>query len=206
MSSIIISSTRSHAPSSVRSNSSALGSVAPNSASSMQPPAIKPSSNKSVNLSRSFQSRPKSFDTSLGPRQIDLAAGGRRERKGGKVTTTGRMVNRSKLNNKKKLALKSPKKTKQMVKRNLNFDGDKSRSPEKQVSTSKSPRKNVSVTTPSKVRRYQMSKVRFTPGKRHKVLCPETPTHKVQRRKSDGNTSVAETPEKMMEVYSQCQF
>ena len=38
--------------------------------------------------------------------------------------------------------------------------------------------------------------MRFTPGKKHCVLCPETPTHK--SHKSDGITSIAETPEKMM--------
>ena len=93
---------------------------------------------------------------------------------------------------KKTLAHKSPKKTKQMVKRNLNFEDGRSRSPDK---TAKSPRKNVAVTTPSKAR-----KIKMTPGKRHRVLCPETPTAKVHRRKSDGNTSIAETPEKTMTV------
>merc|ERR1719436_180540 len=96
---------------------------------------------------------------------------------------------------KKLLAAKSPKKTKQMVKRNLNFDGGSGKSPDK----SKSPRKNVCVTTPSKARRYHSSKLR-TPGKTHRILCPETPASKVKRRKSDGNTSVAETPEKADEV------
>ena len=192
----IFSPVRSHAPSSVRSTSSALGSAAPNSANSMHPPAVvaKPNSNKSNNLSRSFRGRPKSFDTSLTSRQIDLAAGSRRqERKGGKVVTTGRMAARSRLSTKKKLlASKSPKKTKQMVKRNLNFEDGRAKSPCKGA---KSPRKNVSVMTPSKSR-----KVKFTPGKRHRLLCPETPSSKVARRKSDGNTSVAETPEKMMTV------
>ena len=55
------------------------------------------------------------------------------------------------------------------------------------------------MTTPSKVRRYDSSKLR-TPGKTHRILCPETPASKVKRRKSDGNTSVAETPEKAEEV------
>ena len=111
--------------------------------------------------------------------------------------TTGRMAaTKTRLSAKKKLLAsgKSPKKTKQMVKRNLSFgfdDGNKSKSPN--VKAAKSPRKAVAVTTPSKSRR-----VKFTPGKRHRVLCPETPTSKVTRRKSDGNTSVAETPEKAM--------
>ena len=165
----------------------------------MQPPALhltRPASNK-VNLSRSFRSRPKSFDTSLTSRQIDLSAASRRqERKGAKVVTTGRMVsNKSRLSSKKRLLTqKSPKKTKQMVKRNLNFESSKNKSPDK---FAKSPRKNVSVTTPSKARKFSGSKIKFTPGKKHRVLCPETPTHK-KSRKSDGNTSIAETPEKMM--------
>ena len=187
----LFSPARSHAPSSVRSNSSALGSNAPNSANSMHPPALKPNSNRSMNLSRSFRSRPKSFDTSASARQIDLTVGQRRlERKGGKTVTTGRMAARTaRLSAKKKLlaSAKSPKKTKAMVKRNLSFgfDDGKSKSPNN-VMAAKSPRKNVSVTTPSKSR-----KVKFTPGKRHRVLCPETPTSKVSRRKSDGNTSIA---------------
>ena len=149
-------------------------------------------------MSRSFRIRPKSFDTSATSRQIDLTVGSRRlERKGGKTVTTGRMAaTKTRLSAKKKLLAsgKSPKKTKQMVKRNLSFgfdDGNKSKSPN--VKAAKSPRKAVAVTTPSKSRR-----VKFTPGKRHRVLCPETPTSKVTRRKSDGNTSVAETPEKAM--------
>ena len=131
----------------------------------MQPPALKPNSNRSLNLSRSFRIRPKSFDTSATSRQIDLTVGSRRleRRKGGKTVTTGRMAtSRTRLSAKKKLLTtgKSPKKTKQMVKRNLSFgfdDGNKSKSPN--VKAAKSPRKAVAVTTPSKSRR-----VKFTPG------------------------------------------
>ena len=178
-------------PNSVKS----ISSLGPSSASSMQPPAILVNKPK-VNLSRSFRSRPKSFDTSLTSRQIDLSVAGRRVKKSTKLVTTGRMVSsKLRVSGKKKLAgAKSPKKTKQMVKRNLNFDGS-GKSPDR----GKSPRKNISVTTPSKARKYQSSRSLRTPGKTHKILCPETPASKVRRRKSDGNTSVAETPEKTEE-------
>ena len=52
------------------------------------------------------------------------------------------------------------------------------------------------MTTPSKARRYTPLKSILTPGKQHTVLCPETPHHKGVRRKSDGITSIAETPDK----------
>ena len=178
-------------PNSVKS----ISSLGPSSASSMQPPALLVNKPK-VNLSRSFRSRPKSFDTSLTSRQIDLSVAGRRIKKSTKLVTTGRMVSsKLRVSGKKKLAgAKSPKKTKQMVKRNLNFDGS-GKSPDR----GKSPRKKISVTTPSKARKYQSSRSLRTPGKTHKILCPETPASKVRRRKSDGNTSVAETPEKTEE-------
>eukprot|EP00092_Neocalanus_flemingeri_P011686 GFUD01012596.1.p1 GENE.GFUD01012596.1~~GFUD01012596.1.p1 ORF type:complete len:2173 (+),score=594.82 GFUD01012596.1:2-6520(+) len=167
--------------------------AAPGSHGAMAPPPVfKPASNKSSNLTRSFKIRPKSFDTSL-IRQINIGVG-KRERKNLKVVTTGRMITKSKLSAKKKLLPhKSPKKTKQMVKRNLTFDDGKHRSP---ILPHKSPRKNLSITTPSKVRKFTPHKSKLTPGKQHRVLCPETPNHKVMRRKSDGNTSIAETPDK----------
>ena len=102
-------------PSSVKSS----GSVGlPASASSMQPPAptilpTEPGSSK-VNPSRSFRSRPKSFYPSPTSRQIDLSAT-RRGKKSSALGTTSRMVS----SKKKLLAAKSPRKTKQMVKRNL---------------------------------------------------------------------------------------
>ena len=115
----LFSPIKSQQPSSFRSNSSALGSVAPSSANSMQPPAFKVMPNQTnKSMSRSFHARPKSFDTSLTSRQIDLGAG-RRERRAGKVVTTGKMAARHRNSIKKKLASKSPKKTKQMVKRNF---------------------------------------------------------------------------------------
>ena len=73
------------------------------------------------------------------------------------------------------------------------FDDGKHRSP---VLPHKSPRKKIAVTTPSKARKFTPSKSKLTPGKQHRVLCPETPTHRNMKRKSDGNTSVAETPDK----------
>jgi len=170
------------------------GSAGPGSQGVMAPPPVftKPASNKANHLTRTFRSRPKSFDTSL-TRQINIGVG-RRERKNLKVVTTGRMITKSKLSAKKRhLPHKSPRKTKQMVKRNLTFDDGKHRSP---VLPHKSPRKNLAVTTPSKARKYTPHKSKLTPGKQHRVLCPETPHHKGARRKSDGNTSIAETPDK----------
>ena len=191
----LCSPVRSVQPNSVKSSSS----LGPSSASSMHPPAPAVVVNKpsKANLSRSFRSRPKSFDTSLTSRQIDLSAATRRERRSTKLVTTGRMVSsKLKISGKKKLlGAKSPRKTKQMVKRNLNFDGS-GKTPDR----GKSPRKKVSVTTPSKARKYQGSRPVRTPGKTHRILCPETPANKVKRRKSDGNTSVAETPEKTEET------
>ena len=60
----------------------------------------------------------------------------------------------------------------------------------------KSPRKNLALTTPSKARKFTPNKSKLTPGKQHRVLCPETPPHQGARRKSDGNTSIGETPDK----------
>merc|ERR1712142_42038 len=164
----------------------------------MAPPPVisKPASSKTNQLARTFRSRPKSFDTSL-TRQINIGAG-RRERKNLKVVTTGRMITKSKLSAKKRhLPHKSPRKTKQMVKRNLTFDDGKHRSP---VLPMKSPRKNIAVITPSKVRKYASTKGKMTPGKQHRVLCPETPSHRGGRRKSDGNTRIAVTPDKGSQI------
>ena len=146
----------------------------------------KPSSNSNNAVSRSFRSRPKSFDTSLS-RLISLE--GRKSKKISKVSTTGRMQHKLKLSAKKlsakKKSTKSPRKTKLMVKRNLAFEDGK---PEQMsLSASKSPRKLLTVTTPSKARKFAAARVRMTPGKQHRILCPETPQHKISRRKSDGN-------------------
>ena len=111
-----------------------------------------------------------------------------------KVVTTGRMITKSMLSAKKRLSPhKSPRKTKQTVRRNLTFDDGKHRSP---VLPQKSPRKNLALTTPSKARKFTPNKLKLTPRKQHRVLCPETPHHRGARRKSDGNTSIGETPDK----------
>ena len=70
----------------------------------------------------------------------------------------------------------------------------KSKSPRK--TKNKSSRKHLSVTTPSKAKKFIPHKSKLAPGKQPKVFCPETPTHKVVGRKSDGNTSIADSPDK----------
>ena len=160
-----------------------------------QPPSTGPASNlstRSSNLGRSFRVKPKSFDTSLN-RQINNGAGSK-ERKNLKVVTTFRMMTKPELSAKKKhIFHESPRKTNNMVKRNLTFDDVEDRSP---FLPDKLPRKQLSVTTPSKARKFTPHKSKSSPGNQHKVLCPETPIHKVVRRKSDGNFSIAGTPDK----------
>merc|ERR1712142_804890 len=194
----LLSSPNSVLPSSVGPSSVASSSSVRSNGGVMAPPPIlaKTSDARSNSLSRRFRSRPKSFDTSLS-RQIDLGTN-RRERKNIKIVTTGRMITKSRLSARKKtLHHKSPRKTKQMVKRNLTFDDGKHRSP---VLPMKSPRKNIAVITPSKVRKYASTKGKMTPGKQHRVLCPETPSHRGGRRKSDGNTRIAVTPDKGSQI------
>ena len=126
-------------------------STACGSQGAMAPPPVitKPASKKSNSLCRSFRAWPMSFGTSL-TRQINIGAG-KMERKNLKVASTGNMITKSKLSSRKRNPLtKSPKKTKQMLERNLTFDDVRPRS---SVFPLKSPRKNLSVTTPSKVRR-----------------------------------------------------
>ena len=164
----------------------------------MAPPLARASTTQSLlsRAARSLTARPKSFDTSLNRpqnRSINLAPTRREKRQGKQHGTTGRMVTKKKLTSAKKSKVaavsKSPKKAVsnvKMVRRNLGFD-------ELPSLGKKSPRKAVKLKTPSKVRR---TPVKLTPGKRHRLLVPETPFRKKRHSKSDGVVSVAETPDK----------
>ena len=101
------------------------------------------------------------------------------------------------------------------AKRNLDFDsvavgGDRRKSPRKRAAI-------TTLSTPAKKRQMVTPKKKLTPGKRHAVLVPETPTAKdlgrredaqllpgchgerasaaSRRRKTDGTTQVKESPD-----------
>lgn len=77
---------------------------------------------------------------------------------------------------------KPVRKSVQQARRNLSFD--------------KSPKKKIA--TPKKSR---MTPVKLTPAKRHRILIPDTPATKNLRRKSDGNRSISDTPDKKVSSY-----
>ena len=83
---------------------------------------------------------------------------------------------------------KSPRKALQLARRNLCFD--------------KSPKKKM--TTP--VKKSKMTPQKMTPGKSHRVMVPDTPTNKLARRKSDGNTSISDTPDKKIASFLNVTF
>ena len=85
---------------------------------------------------------------------------------------------------------KSPtKKAVHQARRNLCFD----KSPMKKISGMTA----ASSTTPTKKSaKSRQTPQKLTPGKRHRIMVPVTPTHKNNRRKSDGNRSIVETPDK----------
>ena len=83
---------------------------------------------------------------------------------------------------------KSPRKGVQQARRNLCFD--------------KSPRKRVA--TP--VKKAKTTPLKLTPGKRHRIIVPNTPVAKLIRRKSDGNRSISDTPDKHAEPYLSSTF
>ncbi len=78
---------------------------------------------------------------------------------------------------------KPVRKSVQQARRNLSFD--------------KSPKKKIA--TPQK--KSRMTPIKLTPAKRHRILIPETPSIKNLRRKSDGNRSISDTPDKKVSSY-----
>jgi len=189
------------------------GSVGPSSGKSSVASYISCSSQlqQVKNKQKPAFNRTKSFDS----RQINLGAAANKralKREKSMISTTGRMVTKAKSGMKAKVLAnplkqvgKSPKKAvkkPENVKRVLAFDGGSMRVASRKTvaapckkGTTTPRKKDKSRSTPKK---HTTPRKMMTPGKQHRMLAPETPTHKITRRKSDGQVLVPETPDHVL--------